>query len=308
MSLIRWISTSSTDVSATANYSTGAIPVNGDTLILDGTGTANLLLNLNTFAAVTFAAIYIDQANACQIGSISAAGVATYFQHASAAVYIGGNTGQGSPTGSTLILLDSGSTSCAVAVYDSASSSAANPYLPPIQLKGTAITLDQTGGNVAIAARGTETSTLVSGTIAKGNGKSVSTPNLYLGQGVTVTALTMAAGTVLNRATPTIAAATINGGTYTYTGTGAHTALNTGFNGICYYSGTGTVTALANAGQFDRTQDGRTMTLTATTLYRGAKFYLDNGKAGSTIRTAAPVLVDCSMQDIQWSSPVGDLI
>jgi hypothetical protein len=307
MAICVWISTSSNDFNVTGNWSTGSVPTTGDTIIFNGTGTAAVTTNLNQ-SSVVFGPIYIDQANTAQIGTLSAAGVAAYFQHASANVYIGGQTGQGSPAGSQLILLDSGSTSCTYAIYDSAASSAVNVYLPPIQIKGSALTIDATGGTVAVAARASETATTASLSIAKGAGKTVNTPSVYLGQGVTVTALTMDFGSLISRVTSTVTAAIVNGGTYTYTGTGAHTALTIGSSGTVYYSGTGTITTLSNAGQFDRTQDARSVTITNTTLFKGAKFNLDNGKAGSTVRTNPPSLSGCSMQDVTFTSPVGDLI
>lgn len=305
-SINRWISTSSGDFNVTGNWSTGVVPVATDTIVLDGTGTAALTTNLNQ-SSVAFAAIYIDQANTAQIGTLSAAGVAVYLQHAAPLVFIGSKTGQGTPTGSSLLLLDSGATTATYAIYDSAASSAVNPYLPPIQIKGSALTISGSGGNVALAARASETATATISMVA-GSGQTVKTPNLYLGIGVTVTAIAMNTGTCLNRGTHTVTAATINGGVYTYTGSGAHTAISTAKGATVQYSGTGTITALSNAGTFSHTQDGRSITITNSTLYSGCSFLLDNGVAGSTVLTNPPALVGCSMGDITFSSPDGVLI
>lgn len=303
-----WISTSDNSFSTAANWSTGAVPVAGDTIVFDGTGTAAMTGGLNQ-SAVAFAAIYCNQANAAQIGSLSAAGVAAYFQHAAPLVFIGQRSGNGSPAGSSLILMDSGATACTYTIADSASTAAVNANLPPIQLKGTALTLNGTGGNVGIAVRAGETSTLALGAVTSGQtGKTVQSPSLYLGQGVTVTTLRVDTGYVLSRATNTEATVTVTGGTYDYQGTGAHTTLSVNAGGTAYYSGTGTITTLNNSGTFDRTRDGRTVTITNTNLYAGAKFLLDNGVSGSTVRTNPPVLQQCGMADVAFSSPAGDLI
>ena len=308
MAIAVWISTSSGDFNTAANWATGAVPIAGDTIIFDGTGTAALTTNLNQ-SAVAFAAIYVNQANTAQIGTLSAAGVATYFQHAAPLVYIGQKSGGTGGSGASLVLMNSGATSCAYTIADSASIAAVNSTLPPVQLLGTALTLNMTGGSAGVAVRASETATVASAIVTSGKtGSTVASPSLYLGQGVTVTALTVDTGSVLNRATNTITAATINGGTYDYQGTGAHTTLSVNGTGTCYYSGTGTITTLNLSGTFDRTRDGRTVTITNTNLYDGAKFLLDNGVAGSTVRTNAPQLKQISMQDVTFSSPVGDLI
>jgi len=305
-----WISTSSNDFNTAANWSSGSVPVAGDTVVFNGTGTAALTTNINQ-STVAFAAIFIEQANAAQIGSLTTGGVATYFQHAAPNVYIGQQTGNGSPTGSQLVLLDSGATSCAYAIYDSANSTAVNAFLPPIQIKGSALTLDITGGNVGLAVRAGETATATIN-ISQGGGVTVSSPALYLGTGVTLSSLKQDAGYVLNRTSNTVTAATINGGTYEYQGTGAHTTLTVSANsnntGICYYSGTGTITTLNLDGQFNRTRDGRTVTITNTTLSSGFSLFLDNGVSGSTVFTNKPTLSGCSMSDGTFTTPIGDLV
>lgn len=306
MAITRWISTSSGDFTANANWSSGTAPGAGDTAVFDGTGTAAVTTNLNQ-SAVAFAAIIIYQANAVQIGTITA-GVAAYLQHAAPLVYIGQRTGAtGSPSGSQLLLLASGATTCTYAIYDSANSSAGNVYLPPIQITGSAVTIDMSGGSAGLAVRAGETATATIA-MAKGGALTVPTPTLYLGPGVTTTAIKMDFGNTLSAVTNTVASAIINGGTYEYQGSGAHTALGVNGSATCFYSGTGTITALTCAGKFDRTRDGRTVTITNTTLYKGASYLLDNGSSGSTVRTNPPVLSGCSMQDVTFSSPTGDLI
>src|ERR1700730_17663763 len=92
------VSTVSGGFNVTGNWSTGVVPVAGDTIIFNGTGTAALTTNLNQ-SGVAFAAIYVDQTSTAQIGTLTAAGVATYFQHAAPGVYIGQSNGGGSPPG-----------------------------------------------------------------------------------------------------------------------------------------------------------------------------------------------------------------
>lgn len=302
-----WIATGAAgqdnSFSTGANWSTGSAPGAGDTVIFDGTGTSAMTGALDQHT-IAFALIIIYQSAVNLIGNIVGA-TRTYFQHAAPLVLIGQRTGFGQPTGSQLLMLDSGGTTCTYAIYDSSNQAAITTTLPPIQLKGTVLTVDMSGGAAGIAVGNGEVSTLVSLTLSLGNSGSnqtVSPPQCYIAPGVTVTAMAVNAGTVLDQRTHACTAATINGGTYTYQGTGATTTLtiNSGVqsNGYVYYSGTGTITTLNNSGTFDHSQDGRQVTITNSNAYSGATFNLNNGVAGSTVFTNSTALVSCSVQDL----------
>src|SRR4051812_19799924 len=118
MSIRRWISTSDNSFSTAANWSGTTVPVTGDTIIFDGTGTADLTAGLNQ-SAMTGVTLIITHANAAKIGT-DAAGVATYFQIGASSCSIGRNDG-GSGSGSQLVLLDFGSTTNATNVQQTSS-------------------------------------------------------------------------------------------------------------------------------------------------------------------------------------------
>lgn len=298
-----WISTSSGDWNVGANWSTGSVPTTGDSPVFNGTGTANVTTNL-TQGSVALGTIYIYQTNTCQIGTL-VNGVPTYLQHASASVLVGipsAGTQQG--TGSPLLLFDSGSTACVYEIFNSSASSS-DPAFGPVQVKGSSVTLQVTGGILAFACRPGETGTAAVNVIAANN---TTTPSIFLGVGATVSTLNMLAGTVLSESGQTLVTGNINGGTYQYIGTGAHTTLNVANGATAIYAGTGTITTLNLTGTFDHTQDTRTITITNTNLYEGFSLLLNNGVAGSTIRTNAPVLVKCGMQDGTFTTADGDLV
>jgi hypothetical protein len=294
----------------TANWSTGSVPTTSDVIVFDGTGTFNLTSNLDQHT-VAFGSIIVYQASTVQIGSI-VGGVRTYLQHAAPNVYIGQRQGSGAASGSELLMFDSGGTSCTYAIFDS-SSQASIPTLPPIQLIGSALTVDMSGGNFGAACQTSEVATLAALTISlNGNGGlSVSPAQAYIGVGATVTALTMNAGTVLDQRVNACTAATVNGGTYTYQGTGDTTTLSVnsgaGTGGQVFYSGTGTIGTLNQSGTFDRSQDGRSVTVTNWNIYSGATINLNNGVSGSTVRTNPPALIACSMQNLNIQTNVGEL-
>lgn len=314
MATITWIATGAAgqdnSFSTGANWSTGSAPGAGDVVVFDGTGTSNLTGALNQ-SAVAFTSIIIYQSNIAQIGNIVGS-TRSYLQHAAPLVYIGQRTGFGQPTGSQLLMLDSGSTACVYAIFDSSNQAAIITTLPPIQLKGTAMTVDMNGGSAGVAVAPSEVST-VTLTMSQGNSgtnQTVSPPTMYFGPGVTATAVSMNAGYTLDQRTHTCTSAIINGGTYEYQGTGATTTLTTnagtGANGIVYYSGTGTITTLNVSGTFDRSRDGRTVTVTNTNVYSGATINLNNGILASTVFSNTPAFVQCSVQDCTISTNVAE--
>ena len=306
MATVIWISTSSTDWATPANWSTGSVPVATDVVVFDGTGTANVTTGLNR-SGVAFASILIYQANTCQIGVISGS-TRTYLQHDAPIVTIGLRQGSGSPTGSPLLMFDSGSVSCTYTIFDSANQAA-------VQLKGTALTIDSSGGNFGACCGAAETSTVASCTTSLNSSGSLTTSpaNIFFGAGTTLTALSMNAGTCLDQRAHTGTTLTIsNGATYTYQGTGATTTLTINNGGYVYYSGTGTIgtgstDGLFLGGTFDRSQDGRSVTIDYTTIYFGASMNLANGVLGSTTFTHQPSFVGCAIQNCNIQTNHGEL-
>jgi hypothetical protein len=201
-------------------------------------------------------------------------------------------------------MVDFGSSNTGTAVvYDTASTSATT-YLPPVLLKGSStFSVSVLGGRVGVAANAGETAT---GTFRTSQG-SGQAPYLYLGPGVTTTAITAAAGTVFSRSDNTTTSAILSGSaTYEFQGTGAHTTLTVGEGSTCLHRGTGTITTLNVAGTFDRTQETRALTVTTTNLYSGAQLLLNNGVSASVTRTNKN-LVKCSLQDVEITLPLEEV-
>jgi len=297
-----WISTSSTSFNTAGNWSTGAAPSNGDTVIFNYLGTANCSTNLGT--SLTTVTLIVEKSYTGTIGSISGA-TWTYLVLDGGTLHYHPTTGQGSPSGSPQVLVGFGSTAAVVNVYDSASTSSA-VYYPPLLVKGTSLTLNHSGGSVGIGTEPGVASTLTAANVIQGSG-SIS-PKLYIGDNVTTTALTANAGEILSRTNVTVAAATISGSAkYTYLGTGAHTTLTIGDGGVVTHQGTGAIATLNVTGTFDRTKDTRAITLggTAFNIYKGARLLLDNGKASSITRSNKSFL-GCSIQDLEITLPVGE--
>jgi len=272
MAIITWIGTTG-DFNTGANWSGGSAPTTGDTIILNGTSNVALTSNLNQSAS-TGVTLIITHASSAQIGT-DVDGVATYLQIGASNVIIGRSDG-GTGNGSQLILLDLGSTASAVNILQSSSTSANQKY-PPIGIKGTAVTLTPSGGTTGVAVRPGETATLAALKTTRGGN---STPTIYLGSGVTPTAISVDAGTVNSLSDNTCASARVSGGTYNVSGTGAHTLLNVD-DGTCNYTGVGTITAANIRGSLLMGADARAKTITDATIYKNATLDIDNGVPGS---------------------------
>jgi hypothetical protein len=277
-----WVGTTSGNFGTAANWLPSGAPANSDTLIFDYRGNAGTGPNTGLATVLTGLTIYIDKSYTDTIGVFTDA-VQTYLVIDGGTVHVGSQSGQGTASGSSLIMIDTGTTAATYNVYDSASTSSTT-YFPPILIKGTVITLNQYGGSVGIAAlnadyTAAETATLVAGKVAKGNGSI--DPSLYLGAGVTTTALYQSAGTIYSRANLTQTTVERTGGTYRYAGTGAHTTLNN-YGGTVYSEGTGTITTLRNGGTVDFSRDPRAKTVTNCELYEGGIFDLRTGASTGT--------------------------
>lgn len=216
-------------------------------------------------------------------------GTATYLQIGASSVQIGRTDGGTSGSGSTQIMLDTGSTTCAATVLATAGSGANTKY-PPVTFKGDALTVVTSGGAVGVAVRPGETSTV---SVRATKGASGSKPNVYVGAGATVNALNADSGNVYSQSDNTTAAATVGGDArYQYDGTGAHTALTVGKGSTCVYNGTGTVTTAVVRGTLDFAADARAKTVTTATVHAGATLNVDNGIAGAVTFTNPIVYPD----------------
>lgn len=276
----------------------------GDTIIFDYRGTGNLaptnVTNLN-MASTLPAAIIIDQSFTGEIGNGT-----NYWQIGATLGTVGSRSGSSSsPSGSPRIMIDEGTTACTWSVIDSASTST-DTYRPPVQLKGTALTVNQSGGNVGIAARQPEASTAIVNMVA-GSGVTISTPQLFVGANATLSQLTANAGVITCRSDNTVATLTLSGSaSCEHLGAGAITTATLGAGSYLYHSGSGAITTLNNSGTYNRERDTRPVTITNTNLYAGSSFLADNGLPSSITRTNVTI-VNCAVQDIaEIRLPIGE--
>jgi hypothetical protein len=296
-----WLGTT-TSFSTGSNWSDTVAPANGDTLIFNHFAAGDCTTNLGT--VLTTVTLIIEKSFTYDIGSLTSAGVATYLVLDGGTLYNGQTTGQGTATGSSCVLVNFGSTAGVVYMYDSASTSSST-YFPPVIVKGTGITLYQTGGSLGLAPLTGETATLTAGTITKGPGSVA--PNLYLGSGVTQTALTAKAGTIFSRTAQTAAATTVSGNAiYTVEGTGAHTAITCDGQGVVRYGCTGTIATLNLSGEFNNEGYSQSFTITDRVFRKGGRYFIDNGKSTSITQTNAYTLAaGTALQDITYRLPIG---
>lgn len=248
-----WLGTSVTpnDWSVTGNWSLGHIPTTSENVWFTAGNNVPVTAGLNQ-SGVVLGSLNIDP-NYCSgakgIGTLVGV-VVTYLQ----IQYTVLNMPTGTGSGSTLIAIDSGSSAATANIQTSNTAD-----VPPIRLKGTAITLNQTGGSVAVAAYPGETSTVATARLSTGQDAD---PALVLGSGVTLTDGYIDSGTVINYSAQVMPAIRVAGGLYDYRGVGAHTQLDVD-SGSCLYSGTGTLNGNANVrGALDFSQDNRTKTVT----------------------------------------------
>lgn len=281
------------------NSSTGATaaPASGDTILFDSRATGYLTAGLSQTSLTNMTLIF-DQSFAGRVGVADVAtAVGTYLAIGAPTIRIGGSSGEGSPTGSALIMIDVGTTPSTITCLNSSSTSA-DTYLPPIRIIGSAPDMRVTGGSVCVAPRQGESST---GTFKVSSGGGSSNAYLFLGPGVSVTSLTVDGGECVSVSTATCTAATVEGGTYDYLGTGAHTTLNVR-DGVCYYSGTGTITTANVHGTLDFSRSPAGRTVTNCTVYGGGTLNFDNGTPGGIVFTN-PIQFPDGINSISLTGP-----
>jgi hypothetical protein len=301
-----WISTSSGSFNTAANWSDTLAPANNDVLIFGAYGTADVNANLSTI--LTGVTVIVEKAYPGKIGTISGGTFAPLVLDGGTARIGESSGGPGSQPGSSQIMLDFGTTAATVTVYDTASSGAFNSVYPAVMLDGTVLTVHQFGGTVGIASETANTATLASGRIS-GSGTASVAPRMYIGRGVTVTALYVKNGVAHTRATPNVGDALISeGGLLINDGTGTYTTLQLNAGGRCNMPGTGTISSLtiASGAVFDRTMGTGAVTINAN-MYGGSSLLADNGVLNSTTFTGGAIsFIGCAIQDVTITLPDGD--
>ena len=256
------------DWSVAANWSTNAVPVTGDNVLITGTSTP-ILYGLGQ-SAVTLASLQIDASFTGTIGNpdFNPSG---YYEYRSTYLAIWATTttiGLNGGSGSGRLRLNFGTVQTAVSVY--ATASPADPGLTALQIRGTnaSNTLFAYAGNIGLAVQSGETATFATVTSSFLSNQN-SDVSLYGGTGLTLTNLNQNGGKVtLNGGFTT---GKITGGNLYVLGTGASTTITLDAANLAWYS-SGTITTL-NVGPgavADFSKDARSKTVTTCTLYAGA--------------------------------------
>ena len=267
------------------NWSTDAIPANGDTVIFKDNA-VNVSWGLAQ-SAVALADLQIEKSYTGKIGlrrdqfATSASAETTnssyteyrdtYLQIATSLLSLGKNLSPGNPTGSGRIKIDLGSTACTAVIFDTAST-ASETGLPAVRVKANSATTDffvrsAPGGlGVAVDLPG-ETTTIRKISISD----VTSASRVFLGTGVTVTTWEQYGGNNILQAAATVTTVTVVGGSLLTEGTAATTTMNAK-GGTITSNSTGTITTLnMDSGTVDFTQSNqaRTVTTVSWTTSRG---------------------------------------
>jgi hypothetical protein len=315
MPTLYWIASSASSWATAANWSTGSVPVSGDTVIFNHNGvgsvTSGLATGIGSGAGSESLTIIIEKGYTGSIGAVAATGVATYLTFSATLevleLYVGQTSGDGSPSGSPRILIDTTNvTSTACFVYDTASAGS-ETYYPPLLLKGPAISLYQFGGKVGVSARPDETATLTRARITEASG--AVRPELYLGRGCTCSELDASTGYVYSRTAETFPAVDIYGDAQMEVeGGAAFTALSIDDESVFTQRNGALISTLNLSGTYRR-RGPSVLTVTNTNLYEGYVLDIDNGVAGGNVTfTNQPAHVRCSYQDGQIIAPKGVFI
>lgn len=273
------------------NWSTGAVPVNSDDVIIQNSA-ASILYGLNQ-SSVALASLTIDQSFTGTIGlpRVNAAGYVeyrgAYLQIQAAAITIGNGTGAGSGR----IKLDTGAGQVALVIVNSGSP--AETGIKAILWKGThasnAITVNK--GSFGAAVFAGETATIA--TLRQGfRGNVTGDSDVLLGAGCTLTTLNKTGGTLeINSSFATLTHSA--GETVIAAGTPASLTIT---GGAVRYRTAGNYTqaTLASGGELDFRQDLRTRVGTNTTL-RAAGVLRDPAK---TVTFTNPISLQCPLSEV----------
>jgi hypothetical protein len=262
------------DASTAANYSGGALPTDSDVLVFENSA-SSVLYNLDALAAITLAELHIRQSYTGWIGlpRTNGSGTTSYLEYRPQYLQVGATAwdiGLGEGNGTGRVKLDFGAVQFAGSVYNGGSQ--VESYVPAVLLKGTHAdnVLTVLKGTVGVAFFTGEVSTLSALNI--GHISSVGDSTVHLGDGVTLTTVTKASGT-LSVGSDMTALSQYDG---TTTVRNAAT-IGTGIVGgtiIDQSSGTWGATAftlLAN-GVYDHSRSLTPKTITNLNGYEGARF------------------------------------
>lgn len=292
---------SPSDWTNTANWSTGAVPITGDTVYI-GNSDVPILWNIDQ-NAVTLAALYIQNTftgGSAQIGlpEFNGTGVNQYREYRETYLKIGATIctiGDGPGNGCNLIKLNFGSVQTTCTVYGTGRATIEEAALELIGTNASNVLYVFGGSSVAVAQIVDKTTVPVVSTFATllQAANQGSAPTVHCGPGATLTTVTVQAGALTIESAATTV--TVKGGTLGIEGTGAYTTITVENPGAVTYSSSGTITTLNAAGSIDFSGNQIAKTVTNCTVYGGGKV-LDPGK--TVTWTNGLVLSGCRIKDV----------
>lgn len=277
---------SSTAWSTAGNWSTAAVPVNSDTVVL--TNLAIAVASGLSQSGVTLTALNIDQSYT----GLVAASTPTYLNIGATTFNIGTSTTTNT-TGSKRLNIQAANSGAIINVLNSATA-AQDTNSTPIRLLTTAAVLNISGGIVGVALGTGETSTIATLTITQAK----NAPIVTLGSGVTLTTgIIGGAGTLNNYSTASSTMTLADTATLNHLGTGGYGTLTIGAGCTVRYNGTGTITSLVNRGKIDFSQGFGAVTVTNATGYDKSKIIDPRGRVTWTnpIFLSQCAISDCTL-------------
>lgn len=283
------------DASVAANYSTGSLPVNSDSLYLQNTS-SSLLYGLSALSSVTLTLLQIDASFTGTVGlpyTNATGGYAeyrpTYFQVSATTVTIG----LGSGSGSGRLKLDLGSVVSTMTVYSTGTSLDSTSGIPTLLIKGS------NASNVAYLLKGSVGFAIFASETAEWaidcgfQTNQQGDVQCTIGQGTTVVSVNKTGGVLTSYAAiPTL---THYAGTTTiYAG---NMTTCTVYGGTVRYWTGGTITTdnVYNGGTLDLSGSQASKTFTHSNWYKGATI---NDPAGTVTYTNPVAIPDGTWDDI----------
>lgn len=271
------------------NWSTGAIPANGDTAVLQDSDD-DIKYGLAQ-SGVTLAALRIYSSFTGTLGlpDQNANGYTEYraTELAIGATVIRVGDGQGDASGR--IRINTGSVTTQLIVLNTASG--LDDEHAPLEWRGTSVSnvIDAQAGQIGVAVSDTQSATVAT--------MRVGGASVRCGPSVTLTTIKLFGGFVeLNGPCTTI---TIQGGGVLLSGTGAYTTITNDGGSVAYRS-TGTITTLTlgHGGSIDFGQDQRPRTITNTVQMYAGSALTDDAATVTFSATPAVTLNRCGIEGV----------
>ncbi len=291
------------------NWSDGLVPGAGDTIVFENSAVSVLWGLSNAGATLTECRIMQSytgliglhhakfQTSATTNSTILPEYRDDYLAIDCTLIRIGEHWGQGNPSGSQRIKIDSGTVQSTINVSNSASNSA-DGTLEPIRWKGTHIAglLNIFKGRVGIATTSAGEAAIVAELNVSHLGNVANDAKVSVGPNVTLAAVNQSGGVM----TIQTAGATLTqlAGTTRTTGTGAWTTVIVGGVFIGQSAGTITTLTIAADGKADFSQDARPKTITNIDIHKGGNLNIANGNPQSITMTNGVDLIRASDSDV----------